>query len=104
MNEMRTHPTYVSNSYVTVQDIHDAMQVKNRPCTAAKSSVKEGVKKDIGYMDMTNIVSYFDNKFYDLDEESPEFAEIMDKSAWPRKRDQKAGLKNKRYQTLVIVK
>lgn len=76
------------------------MQVKNQPCTAAKSSVKEDVKKDGGYPDMTHIVSYFDNKFYDLDEESPEFAEIMDKtkkSAWPRKRDQKAELKNKRY-------
>ena len=52
------------------------------------------------------MISYFEGKFHDLDKDSPEFADIMDKtnlSAWPRRREQKAEVKDTKYQTLVIV-
>ena len=94
MEKIVKHPTYQSSSYVTIKDVQDAM--KQKPCAASD-------KEKSSNPDLTRVITYFENKFLDIDKESPEFGDTMRRDNLPRRREQKAQVKDTRYQTMIIV-
>lgn len=81
MKKLVKHPTYKAGSFVTVQDIYDAMQYKqSKPANSREDPklVSEIDKKDGDRPNMTRVISYFDNKFRDIDRESPEFSKVIE--------------------------
>lgn len=76
---------YKKLSYITVQDLYDAMQSSNH--TEAP--------------ELSRIIAYIENAYFDTDDNSPEHLKMVPQAQPPSQEETE--VKNKLFQTLVLV-